>query len=100
MTKENDTTPTRAALAYANLQKWLVGNTLSPCTRDSGVWSCGLEFRDGGRGLILWKPSGTVTVTVNLDWTPTVIEDMYGNDSPMTGKSFKVGEDPLLIRET
>jgi hypothetical protein len=100
MTEADDTTPTRAALAYANLQKWLVSNTLSPCTQDSGVWSCDLEFRDGRRGLILWKPSGTVTVTVNLDWTPTVIEDMYGNDSPMTGKSFKVGEDPLLIRET
>jgi hypothetical protein len=58
-----------------------------------------VEFRQGGHGLILWKPGGTVTAILNLDWTPAVVEDMYGNDSPMTGRSLKVGEDPLLIRE-
>jgi hypothetical protein len=47
----------------------------------------------------LWKPGGTVTAILNLDWTPAVVEDMYGNDSPMTGKSLKVGEDPVLLRE-
>jgi hypothetical protein len=36
---------------------------------------------------------------LNLDWTPAVVEDMYGNDSPMIGKSLKVGEDPVLLRE-
>ena len=99
MTERDDTTPTRAALAYANLEKWLVGNTLSPCTQDRGLWSCGLQFRHGGHGLILWKPSGTASVVDNLDWAPTVVEDMYGNDSPMTGRTLTVGEDPLLIRE-
>jgi hypothetical protein len=99
MTERDDTTPTRAALAYANLEKWLVGNTLSPCTQDRGLWSCGLQFRHGGHGLILWKPSGTASVVDNLDWAPTVVEDMYGNDSPMTGRSLKVGEDPVLLRE-
>jgi hypothetical protein len=99
MTERDDTTPTRAALAYANLEKWLVGNTLSPCTQDRGLWSCGLQFRHGGHGLILWKPSGTASVVDNLDWAPSVVEDMYGNDSPMTGRSLKVGEDPVLLRE-
>jgi hypothetical protein len=99
MTERDDTTPTRAALAYANLEKWLVGNTLSPCAQDRGVWLCSVGFRQGGHGLILWKPGGTVTAILNLDWTPAVVEDMYGNDSPMTGKSLKVGEDPVLLRE-
>jgi hypothetical protein len=99
MTESDDTTPTRAALAYANLEKWLVGNTFSPCTQDQGVWLCSVEFRQGRHGLILWKPGGTVTAILNLDWTPAVVEDMYGNDSPMTGKSLKVGEDPVLLRE-
>jgi hypothetical protein len=58
-----------------------------------------LQFRHGGHGLILWKPSGTASVVDNLDWAPTVVEDMYGNDSPMTGRSLKVGEDPVLLRE-
>jgi hypothetical protein len=99
MTERDDTTPTRAALAYANLEKWLVGNTFSPCTQDRGVWLCSVEFRHGGNGLILWKPGGTVTAILNLDWTPAVVEDMYGYDSPMTGKSLKVSEDPVLLRE-
>jgi hypothetical protein len=99
MTEKDDATPTSAALAYANVQKWLANNILSPCTQDRGLWSCGLLLRHGRHGLILWKPSGTAFVVDNLDWAPTVVEDMYGNDSPMTGRSLTVGEDPLLIRE-
>lgn len=99
MTETDNTTPTHAALAYANLQKWLVGNTLSSCTQVSGVWSCGLQFANGVQGMILWNPSGTVMVNESLNWTPAVVEDMYGNDTPMTGKSLTVGADPVLIHE-
>jgi hypothetical protein len=99
MTELDNATPTRAALAYANLQKWLVGSTMSSCSPNfMGVWSCSLQFSNGAPGLILWNPQGTVTVSENLGWTPTVIEDMYGNDSPATGNTFTVGEDPVLIR--
>jgi hypothetical protein len=99
MTESDNTTPTRAALAYANLQKWMVGNTLSSCMQNSaGVWSCGVQYPNGRQGLIVWNPSGAVTVSESLSWNPTTVEDMYGNDSAMTGVKLTIGEDPVLIR--
>jgi hypothetical protein len=99
MTEADNATPTRAALAYANLQKWLVGSTMSPCSPNfEGVWSCSLQFSGGAPGMILWNPQGTLAVKENLSWTPTVIEDMYGNDSPASDNTLTVDEDPVLIR--
>jgi hypothetical protein len=100
MTEIDNATPTRAALAYANLQKWLVGNVLSPCSSDaSKTWSCSLQFSDGHHGVILWNPSRSVTVNETLSWTPTEVEDMYGNDSPAPGSRLTVDQFPLLLRE-
>jgi Cellulase (glycosyl hydrolase family 5) len=100
MTQTDNATPTRAALAYANLQKWLVGNTLKPCAADGdGTWSCDLVFSDGRHGLILWNPNGNVTVNRMLNWTPTAVEDMYGNASPASSAQLNIGPDPVLLRE-
>jgi hypothetical protein len=100
MTEADNATPTRAALAYANLQKWLVGNVLSPCAADgSGTWSCDLLFSDGRHGLILWNPNGSVGVSRKLSWTPTEVEDMYGNSSPANAAQVTVDLEPILLRE-
>ena len=98
MTEADNATPTRAALAFANLQKWLVGNLLDPCGPDrSGTWSCSLQFSDGRHGLILWNPQGSTTVSRELSWTPTEVEDMYGNRMPAQGAHLSVGEEPVML---
>jgi hypothetical protein len=100
MTEADNATPTRAALAYANLQKWLVGNTLTSCSSNSaGVWSCGLQLSSGAQGVILWTTSKTIVVNEKVNWTPAVIEDMYCHDSPAIGTTFSVSENPVLIRQ-
>jgi hypothetical protein len=100
MTEVDNATPTRAALAYANLQKWLVGNVLGACEADGGgTWSCNLQFFDGRHGLILWNPQGRVAVNKKLSWTPAEVEDMYGNSTPATGASLIVDQEPLMLCE-
>jgi len=100
MTEADFATPTRAALAYANLQKWLVGSLLSPCTSGAAkTWSCDVQFSDGRHGRILWNPSRQIKVSEQLSWTPTAVEDMYGNDTPASGATFAVGPEPVLLRE-
>jgi hypothetical protein len=100
MTEADNTTPTRAALAYANLQKWLVGNKLGACGADrSGTWSCELEFSDGRHGLILWNPKGSVMVDRKLDWTPDEVEDMYGGSVPAHEAHVRVGANPVMLCE-
>ena len=100
MTEADNATPTRAALAYANLQKWLVGNKLASCEADrTGTWSCDLLFSDGRHGVILWNPSRTITVDRTLNWTPTEVEDMYGNDTPASSGRLSVGQEPMMLCE-
>ncbi len=100
MTEADNATPTRAALAYANLQRWLVGNVLGACAADGDdTWSCSLQFQDGRHGLILWNPKGNATVNAELSWTPTEVEDMYGNCAPAPGAQVIAGQDPVLLRE-
>jgi Cellulase (glycosyl hydrolase family 5) len=100
MTEADNTTPTHAALAYANLQEWLVGSTMSPCAADGdGTWSCDLVFGDGRHGLILWNPSRSTTVTRKLSWTPNEVEDMYGNSTPTRDARLSVGPAPVMLCE-
>lgn len=100
MTEADNATPTRAALAYANLQKWLVGNKMDSCGSDGdGTWSCNLQFSDGRHGLILWNPSGTVAVDRKLSWTPNEVEDMYGNSAPASSPRLNVGQEPVMLCE-
>jgi hypothetical protein len=99
MTENDNATPTRAGLAYANTQKWLVGNVLGPCDLEEGMWSCSLAFADTTRGMIVWRPEGPDVYKLHLQWTPKVVEDMYGNDVSVTDKQVVVGEDPILLRE-
>jgi hypothetical protein len=100
MTEADNATPTRAALAYAHLQQWLVGNVLGPCAADRhGTWSCSLTFSDGRRGLILWNPKGKTQVNEKLSWTPTELEDMYGNSTPPPGARLSVDQNPVMLCE-
>ena len=100
MTEADNATPSHAARAYANLQKWLVGNVMAPCKADGhDTWSCALQFSDGRHGLILWNPNGSATVSPKLSWTPTTVEDMYGNCSQASGTLLTIGREPVLLRE-
>jgi Beta-galactosidase len=100
MTEADNATPTPAALAYANLQEWLVGNKLGSCAADgSGTWSCDLDFSDGRHGQILWNPKRSVTVNRKLSWTPNEVEDMYGGSSPANGGRVSVGPQPVMLCE-
>jgi hypothetical protein len=100
MTETDNATPTHAGLAYANLQKWLVGNKLGSCAADGhGTWTCDLLFSDGRHGLILWNPNGNIAVNRKLRWTPTEVEDMYGNSAPAASGRLSVGPRPEMLRE-
>ena len=100
MTEPDNATPACPAHAFASLQKWLVGNVLGPCTVDqNSTWSCTLTFSDQRHGVILWNPKGKSEVNEKLTWTPTELEDMYGNAMPTPSTHITVGEQPVMLCE-
>ena len=34
-----------------------------------------------------------------LNWTPTEVEDMYGNDTPASSGRLSVGQEPVMLCE-
>jgi hypothetical protein len=56
-TQDDETTPTTAALALAQMEKWLIGSKISSCSRNSdGLWTCHLTAPDGTPEEIVWHP--------------------------------------------
>lgn len=97
LTENDSVTPTRAAQAYANLEKWLVGNTLKPCALDqkTGIWSCAIHMANGQDAEVVWSPADVKTVSLDSDHVET--EDMYGTKTVVTTRSFNCGAYPALL---
>jgi hypothetical protein len=104
----SSTGPTEAASAWDEVNKWMVGNTLSSaCTPNTGgsapVWSC--AFTNGSwKGLAVWDASqdclngtcGTSSFSVPAGYTQYL--DLAGNEtSSAAGSTIQIGAKPVLL---
>ena len=88
-----------AGKAYGYLQGWLSGATLNEATIDSATnWQVGLTLTNGDRGLVVWNPKKTATLTLPAGFGLYDEDDLYGNETPASGSSVEVGESPVLLR--
>jgi hypothetical protein len=78
-TESDDSRAQPAALAYAEIQKWLVSARMRSCNQsDQGVWTCQLTRDSGYRAWIVWNPDGSVQFNVPEDWKVNLIRQMNG----------------------
>jgi hypothetical protein len=89
------------AIAYGEIQKWLIGAQMDSCDTDAnGTWTCAIS-RDGGyRAWILWNPDGrrTFKLSVPSRWNVLRIRDLLGHTSNLApGASFEVSVMPHLL---
>jgi hypothetical protein len=104
----SSTGPTEAASAWDEVNKWMVGKTLSSaCTPNTGgqpsVWSCGLTS-GSWKGLAVWDagqdctssscPTPNVTVPAG---GYTQYLDLAGNKNTVSGGTVPVGAKPVLL---
>jgi hypothetical protein len=86
---------TKAALAYGEVYKWLVGSTMTrPCTEREGLWVCGLKQPGGQEAEVVWSDEGTRTYTPRTSLKR--MRDLDGNVTPVAG-AIKVSGKPLLL---
>jgi len=98
VTETDDTTPTAAGRAYAEVQQWLVGNLLAGCAADAtGAWSCTITHANGAVDHAVWNPAGAAGFTVPRNWTVTAIRDLAGNVTAFPGGQVQIGESPVLL---
>jgi hypothetical protein len=89
------------AIAYGEIQKWLIGARMDSCAADTAeTWTCTIS-RDGRyHGWIVWNPDGrrTFKLSVPSQWNVVRIRDLLGHMSSLApGASVEVSIMPHLL---
>jgi hypothetical protein len=94
----DNSTLTPAGKAFATIQTWMTGATLSRCADSgSGVWTCDLD-RGGQGSHIVWSTRGNTSVSVPAAWQAATSTSLDGARTAIQGASIQVGEQPVLIQ--
>jgi hypothetical protein len=101
----SSTGPTEAADAWSEVNKWIVGATVSSaCTANGSVWSCGYTRSGGYQALAVWDASedcskgtcSTKNYTVPSSYNRYL--DLTGaSTSTSGGSTIQVGAKPVLL---
>jgi hypothetical protein len=87
------------AIAYGEIQKWLIGARMDSCDTDANdTWTCAIS-RDGGyRGWIIWNPNQTQRFEIPRDWAAMRMRDLHGSQEEISLKTqFEIGPSPVLL---
>lgn len=88
-----------AAIAYEEVQKWLVGAKMTYCQSDSQkTWTCQLT-RDGDyAAYVVWNPNMQLNFEIPQDWQVKEVRDLEGSSQELhDAKSLEIGPSPLLL---
>ena len=87
-----------AGLAYATIQKWLVGARLDSCSKNSsGTWTCQLN-RTAALQWIVWNERGSRSFGVPTSWHATTVDPLLQDSYQFCGPTLDIGESPVLVR--
>jgi hypothetical protein len=88
------------AIAYGEIQKWLIGARMDSCDTDAnGTWTCAISRGGGYHGWIVWNPARTLNLASPGSWKVKQVRDLAGKtelprpDSP----SIPIGPSPVLL---
>lgn len=98
LTREDNTTLRPAGKAYAEIEKWMVGASMSKClTSENKDWVCELR-RDGADQFLVWNAVGDRSFRLSRDWHVTQYTQLDGKVNRITGDSIPIGVEPVLIQ--
>lgn len=89
-----------AAIAYAKVRQWLVGNRITNCTQNQNTWTCHLT-RDGGyNAWIVWNSERQLRFQVPDTWKVQQVQDLTGNKRNLPAqRTVEIGQSPLLFEK-
>lgn len=87
------------AIAYGQVENWLVGATMTSCGSNSkGIWTCALTRPGNYRAWIVWDPDRTVSFPVPTAWKVNEIRDLTGGSRALRKtKAIHIGPLPILL---
>jgi len=87
------------AVAYAEIQKWLVDAEMKSCESDNQkTWVCVLERPNNYKGRIVWNPERTANFQIPNDWSIQQVRDLTGGQRRIaSSSSIEITTSPLLL---
>jgi hypothetical protein len=97
-------TLTSSGTAYAELNKWIVGSTMTkPCMNTGTVWTCSFHMANGVQSMIVWD-AGQTCATTNCGQTQwsypvgyTASATLAGVNAKLSGGKVGIGAAPILL---
>ncbi|MCT7972271.1 GH39 family glycosyl hydrolase [Laspinema olomoucense] len=101
LTRSDHETLTPAGVAYAEVQKWLVGAQMRSCEAQwDQTWICSLERDRRYRGWIVWNPQKELMLSVPEDWEIEGVRDLTGDRHTGSIDLVKIGPTPILLENS
>jgi hypothetical protein len=97
-------TLTSSGIAYEQIYNWTVGATLSPCTANGTLWSCGITRPGGYQALAIWDTSQSCAkgvcsiLSITVDPVYMQYGDLAGNTSVIVNNIVPVSLKPILLQ--
>jgi len=98
-TRSDKATPTRAGIAFAQMQQWAATLNAVRCTVDfADTWVCQLTQFDGTTRYAVWNPHESFSFSIPSSWRVTTVERVGGETSPINNNgTIEIGISPVLL---
>jgi hypothetical protein len=99
MVEEDNKTLEPAAIAYSEIQNWLVGSRMQNCVSDvNSTWTCELTRKQGDTAWIVWNTKGKQELAVPKKFKLGQVRTLLSKttDLPENGR-LQVGKLPMLL---
>jgi hypothetical protein len=83
------------ATAYSQVQDWMVGATMSPCTKIGSVYTCSFTRPGGYTAEAVWIPGSTAAFPVPSGMTQ--YRDLSGFIHAISTATVSIGDEPILL---
>ena len=84
--------------AYANLEGWIAGATLTQCDRyEDGLWACELQRPGSYQGWMLWASKGSARSVRIPDKLQLTSYRDYRNNSTVLSGPILVDQIPVIV---
>ena len=90
-------TPTPAAVAFNQVQAWLLDSSITCSNTPDGTWQCTVTPPTGSPKYIVWNSNASSSFSIPSAWQVKTLTDLAGNTQPISGGAININTSPVLV---
>jgi hypothetical protein len=90
-------TPTPAAIAFNQVQAWLLNSGITCSNTPDGTWQCPVTPQSGAPKYIVWNSQTSGSFSIPTTWQVKTLTDLAGNTQPISGGAITISTSPVLL---